>query len=179
MLAVMIGPRTAQQSIYYLEVDTSLSLLFLLVTVFPCSEDIENIRDLKSKMSVPDAPPVNISPDVLELNTIIGARYIGGASFIKLKTPAEGFSKQGTVLKKIRSDYEKQGEKVYMMGLEQQAIFQSGVTNYCNFGGHGSGKNSLPTSHRMSTTSQERRFYSKQISEGRRREWLKMKRPRT
>ena len=91
-------------------------------------------------MKVPPSPPVNISPEVVHLNTMIGARYIGGASLIKLKSPSEGFSKQRNVLKKIRSDYEKQGEKVFRMGPEQQALFQSGVTNYCNFGGHGSGR---------------------------------------
>ena len=91
-------------------------------------------------MKVPDTPPANISSAVLELNKIIGARYLGVASLIKLKNPSEGFSKQATVMKKIRSDYEKKGERVMMMGPEQQAIFQSGVQNYCNFGGHGSGK---------------------------------------
>ena len=97
---------------------------------------------MKLKMKVPDTPPANISSAVLELNKIIGARYLGVASLIKLKNPSEGFSKQATVMKKIRSDYEKKEEKVMMMGPEQQAIFQSGVKNYSNFGGHGSGKNS-------------------------------------
>ena len=46
---------------------------------------------------------------------------------------------QGKLLKKIRAGYENQLEKVYMMGREQQAMFQAGLTNYCNFGGHGSG----------------------------------------
>ena len=93
-------------------------------------------------MKVPDAPPnpTNISADVLRLHKIIGARYLGGSSIIKMKTPHEGFSTQGAVLKKIRAGYEKQGEKVYMMGREQQAVFQAGLSNYVNFGGHGSGK---------------------------------------
>ena len=57
-----------------------------------------------------------------------------------MKAPHDGFSKQGEILKKIRAGYENQGEKVYLMGMEQQAVFQAGLTNYVNFGGHGSGK---------------------------------------
>jgi len=106
-------------------------------------EDIDDVNKMKLKMGVPDTPPANISSAVLELNKIIGARYLGVASLIKLKNPSEGFSKQATVMKKIRSDYEKKEEKVMMMGPEQQAIFQSGVKNYSNFGGHGSGKTIL------------------------------------
>jgi hypothetical protein len=65
---------------------------------------------------------------------------VGGASFISLKSPKEGFLKQGELLKNIRKGYESQGEKVFMLGKEQQAVFQSGLWNYANFGGHGSGK---------------------------------------
>ena len=96
---------------------------------------------MKKKMAVPEVPPdvSNILPEILTLNTLIAARYIGGASLIKLKTPSEGFAKQGKLLKQIRGEYQKTGEKVYMLGPEQQAISQAGVTTYCNFGGHGSG----------------------------------------
>ena len=92
-------------------------------------------------MNVPVAPPNpdDISNDIKKLNTLIGARYVGGASLIRLKTPRDGFSVQGSLLKKIRTGYEGQLEKVFMMGREQQAVFQAGLTNYCNFGGHGSG----------------------------------------
>ena len=71
---------------------------------------------------------------------MIGARYVGGASMIKMKNPQDGFAKQGAILKKIRGGYSEQGEKVFMMGMEQQAVFQAGLTNYANFGGHGCGK---------------------------------------
>ena len=60
-----------------------------------------------------------------------------------MKAPHEGFYTQEVVLKKIRAGYENQGEKVYMMGREQQAVFQAGLTNYVNFGGHGSGRHEL------------------------------------
>jgi hypothetical protein len=105
------------------------------------SEDIENIDQLKLKLNVPDAPPNqdSVSPDIKKLSTMIGARYVGGASLIRLKTPKEGFAKQGKLLKKIRAGYEDQLEKVFMMGKEQQAVFQGGLSNYCVFGGHGSG----------------------------------------
>jgi hypothetical protein len=71
---------------------------------------------------------------------MVAARYVGGASFIGLKTPQEGFSKQAALLNTVRTSYEHQVEKVFMMGPEQQAVFQSGLNNYSNFGGHGSGK---------------------------------------
>ena len=106
------------------------------------SEDIENIGKLQSKLKIPDSPPNldSISPDIKHLNTVIGARYVGGASLISLKNPKEGFSRQGEMMKKIRTGFEGQSEKVFMMGIEQQALFQSGLCNYSNFGGHGSGK---------------------------------------
>ena len=74
------------------------------------------------------------------LHYIIGARYVGGASLINMKTPQEGFSEQESLIKKIRAGYERQVDKVFMMGREQQAVFQAGLCNYANFGGHGSGK---------------------------------------
>ena len=105
-------------------------------------EDIEDINSLKSKLKIPDTPPNpdHISADIKKLYNIIAARYVGGASFIGLKTPQEGFCKQGALLQKVRTGYERQVEKVFMMGPEQQAVFQAGPRNYANFGGHGSGK---------------------------------------
>ena len=99
---------------------------------------------MQSKLKLPNAPPDpdTISSDIKKLHCIIGARYVGGASLIKMKTPQEGFSQQETLLKKTRAGYECQGDKVFMMGREQQAVFQSGLSNYANFGGHGSGKHS-------------------------------------
>ena len=105
-------------------------------------EDIEDISRMQVKLKLPTSPPdpSTISSDIKRLNYMIGARYVGGASLINLKTPEEGFSKQETLLKKIRAGYEHQVDKVFMMGREQQAVFQSGLSNYSNFGGHGSGK---------------------------------------
>ena len=93
-------------------------------------------------MGIPATPPdpEKISPDVLRLNNIISARYVGGASLIKLKSPHEGFEAQTGLLKKIQKGYERLEEKVFIMGEEQQAVFQAGLSNYCNFGGHGSGR---------------------------------------
>ena len=109
------------------------------------SEDIENIDRLKLKLNVPDAPPNpdSISPDIKKLNTMIGARYLGDASQIRLKSPKDGFSMQCKLLKGIRAGYEEQLEKVFMMAREQQAVFQAGPSNYCVFGGHGSGRHGV------------------------------------
>ena len=109
------------------------------------SEDIENIDRLKLKLNVPDAPPNpnNISPDIEALNTMIGARYLGDASQIRLKTPKEGFSMQCKLLKRIRAGYEGQLDKVFMMGREQHAVVRVGPSNYCVFGGHGSGRHGV------------------------------------
>ena len=106
------------------------------------SEDIENIGSLKSKMNIPEYIPssTDIEPDILRLHKTIGARYVGGASLIKMKNPKDGFAKQGAILKKIRAGYAEQGEKVFMMGMEQQAVFQANLRSYANFGGHGCGK---------------------------------------
>jgi hypothetical protein len=106
-----------------------------------CSEDIESISRLKSKLKLPSTPPdpSTISGDIKTLHCIIGARYVGGASLINMKTPQEGFSQQKTLLKKVRAGYEDQVDKVFMMGREQQAVFQGGLCNFANFGGHGSG----------------------------------------
>ena len=96
---------------------------------------------MQSKLNIPSTPPdpSNISSDIKTLHYIIGARYVGGASLISLKTPQEGFSKQRELMGKIRVGYKGQLEKVFMMGKEQQAVFQGGLSNYCVFGGHGSG----------------------------------------
>ena len=117
--------------------------LFININI---AEDIEDIYRLRKTLNVPDAPPKreSISADIFTLNTRIGARYVGGASLIRLKTPDEGFSLQGSLLHKIRTGYEGQLEKTFMMGREQQAVFQAGLTNYCTFGGHGSGNHLLP-----------------------------------
>ena len=93
-------------------------------------------------MKIPDVTPTstNIEPDILRLHTTIGARYVGGASLIKMKNPKDGFAKQEAIMKKIRTGYAEQGEKVFMMGMEQQAVFQANLPSYANFGGHGCGK---------------------------------------
>ena len=96
---------------------------------------------LRAKLEIPDSPPdpTTIPEDLKQLHYKIGARYLGLTSLIKLKTPQEGFKYQAKQLNDIRTGYEKQLEKVFMMGTEQQAIFQAGLQNYCVFGGHGSG----------------------------------------
>ena len=93
-------------------------------------------------MNIPDDTPhsTDIEADVLRLHTTIGARYVGGASLIKMRNPRDGFTKQGAILKKIQAGYAEQGEKVFMMGMEQQAVFQANLRSYANFGGHGCGK---------------------------------------
>ena len=100
---------------------------------------------LRKKLGVPNAPPLEdtISTEIKALNCIISARYVGVASLISLKSPTEGFSKQTELLKKVKSGYKGQLEKVFMMGREQQAVFQAGLTNYCIFGGHGSGTHAV------------------------------------
>ena len=96
---------------------------------------------MQSKLKIPDAPPdpSSISADVRKLQNTISARYVGGASLISIKTPEEGFAKHEALMKKVRTGYEGQIEKVFMLGREQQAVFQAGLFNYSNFGGHGSG----------------------------------------
>ena len=117
--------------------ESSPSIVFL--------EDIESRELLRKKLGVPNAPPLEdtILPDIKALNCIIAARYVGVASLIRLKIPKEGFLMQTALLKKIKSGYEGQLEKVFMMGREQQAVFQAGLTNYCIFGGHGSGRHGV------------------------------------
>ena len=61
------------------------------------------------------------------------------ASLIQLKSPQEGFSYQEKMLKNVRAGYQKTFEKVFMLGKEQQEVFQAELPSYCVFGGHGSG----------------------------------------
>ena len=56
-----------------------------------------------------------------------------------MKTPQEVFQKQGDVLKDVREGYQGKVDRVYRMSKDQQAVFQAGLQNYSNFGGHGSG----------------------------------------
>ena len=43
------------------------------------------------------------------------------------------------VLKGIREGYKGKVERVFRLSKDQQDVFQAGLQNYCNFGGHGSG----------------------------------------
>ena len=70
---------------------------------------------------------------------MISTRYVGAASLIPMKIPQEGFQKQGELLKGIREGYKEKVERVYRFSKDQQAVFQAGLQNYSNFGGHGSG----------------------------------------
>ena len=88
--------------------------------------------------------PSRISPDIMALNTTISARYIGAASLIRLKTPQEGFQKQEDLIQGIRKGYMNQcPERVFMLSPDQHLVTQASLQNYCNFGGHGSGKTML------------------------------------
>ena len=97
---------------------------------------------LRTKLRLPSSPPdpARVSADILALSNVISARYIGAASLIPMKTPQEGFQAQGKMLEDIREGYEGKAEKVYRLSKDQQAVFQAGLQNYNNFGGHGSGK---------------------------------------
>ena len=100
---------------------------------------------LCAKLGVPEtAPdPSTIPEDLKKLHYTIGARYLGMASLIQLKTPNEGFTHQDNILKSVRTGYQKNFEKVLMLGNEQQAVFQAELSNYCVFGGHGSGTDNV------------------------------------
>ena len=113
-------------------------------------DDLENPALLRTKLRTPDSVPraEAICPEVQRLQLAIEARYIGLASFIShktpqgpasLKTPSEGMQMQKKMLEQITKEYSKVPEKVFRMGTEQNLIFSSGLLNYCNFGGHGSG----------------------------------------
>ena len=96
---------------------------------------------LCTKLKLPSSPPhpARISPDILALHNTISARYVGAASLIAMKTPQEGFQKQGELLEGIREGYKGKVDRVYRMSKDQQAVFQAELQNYSNFGGHGSG----------------------------------------
>ena len=100
---------------------------------------------LCTKLKLPSSPPdpARISPDILALHNTISARYVGAASLIAMKTPQEGFQKQGELLEGIREGYQGKVDRVYRMSKDQQAVFQSGLQDYNNFGGHGSGTQNL------------------------------------
>jgi hypothetical protein len=118
------------------------SVLFMYnLSQFP--EDIEDQTKLRMKLKLPDTvpDPVSISAVVKRLHNIVTSRYVGVASFIPLKTPAQYFEKLSKTLAFINEGYEgQQEEKIFRLGKEQQAVFNSGLENYSNFGGHGSGE---------------------------------------
>ena len=64
---------------------------------------------------------------------------MGAASLLPMKAPHEGFQKQGELLEDVREGYKGKVDRVYRMSKDQQAVFQAGLQNYTNFGGHGSG----------------------------------------
>ena len=107
--------------------------------MFP--EDIEDLSLLRAKLQLPVSPtePDRVSPFIRALHTTISTRYVGAASLISLKTPQEGFKKQGELLNRVREGYKGKVERVFRLSNDQQAVFQSGLQNYNNFGGHGSG----------------------------------------
>ena len=97
---------------------------------------------LRAKLRLPSSPPepANISKEVWAIHTMIATRYIGAASLITMKTPQEGFNRQASQLADVRKGYAGEGDRVYRMSRDQQDIFLSGLQNFANFGGHGSGK---------------------------------------
>ena len=95
---------------------------------------------MRSKLGVPTAPPDTVAPAPQRLHNTTVARILGGFSFIRLKTPREGFQRQDQQLGAVRKDYQlMELERVYMMGLEQQAVFNGQLLHFVVFGGHGSG----------------------------------------
>ena len=89
-------------------------------------------------MSPPE--PARVSTDIIALSNLISARYVGTASLVPMKTPQEGFQKQGILLKGIREGYQRKIETVFKLSTDQQAVLQSGFQNLVCFGGHGSGE---------------------------------------
>ena len=108
-------------------------------------EDLADPALLQAKLLIPATAPSNddICPEVQRLNLVLEARLIGLGSFITNKTPQEGFTALQKTLEQISKEYTKDlgnfPEKVFRMGPHQNAIFASGLQNYCNFGGHGCG----------------------------------------
>ena len=117
------------------------------------AEDIADLTLLRSKLQMPSSPPdpAQISPNILALHNTIASRYVGAASLINLKTPQEVFQKHQSLLRDVRegnktlhpSFIKAQLEKAYRLSTEQQAVYHSGVGSYVNFGGHGSGGETL------------------------------------
>ena len=105
------------------------------------AEDIADLSRLRAKLQMPESPPdpATISPEILALHKTIASRYVGAASLISLKTPQEGFQKHQALLKDVRKGYTAQLEKAYRLSTDQQVVYHSGVGSYVNFGGHGSG----------------------------------------
>ena len=99
------------------------------------------MNQLCTKLGLPSRPPdpEKVSPDIISLSNTISTRYVGAASLIPTKMPQEGFQKQGELLKGIREGYQGKVDRVYRFSKDQQAVFQAGLQNYSNFGGHGSG----------------------------------------
>ena len=109
------------------------------------AEDLADLSRLRAKLQMPASPPdpATISPDVLALHNTIASRYIGAASLISLKTPQGGFQKHQALLKDVREGYTAQLEKAYRLSTDQQAVYHSGVGSHVNFGGHGSGEETV------------------------------------
>jgi hypothetical protein len=105
------------------------------------TEDLADPGKLQIKLQlVVQAPtPEAISEDIYTLHHCIASRYVGVASFISLKTPQEGLQQHRQMLGRVKDEYVRQLDKVFRMGKEQQAIFNSHLENFSNFGGHGSG----------------------------------------
>ena len=96
---------------------------------------------LCTKLRLPSHPPepADISPAILALHNTITTRYVGAASLIPMKDPQEGYRMQGKQLEAIRTGYVGNIDRVFRLSPDQQAVFQAGLQNFNNFGGHGSG----------------------------------------
>ena len=96
---------------------------------------------LCTKLKLPSHPPepADISPDILALHNTITTRYVGAASLIPMKDPQEGYRMEGKQLEAIRTGYVGNIDRVFRLSPDQQAVFQAGLQNFNNFGGHGSG----------------------------------------
>jgi hypothetical protein len=103
------------------------------------TEDLADLALLRIKMKVPVLAPHTISAEVNRLHRAIAGRYVGLASLVSLKTAREGLREQGRMLGRVSEEHVAQPERVYRLGREQQAIFNSHLQNFTNFGGHGSG----------------------------------------
>ena len=99
------------------------------------------MNQLRTKLRLPSSPPdpAKVSPDIIALSNIISTRYVGAASLTPTKMPQEGFQKQGKLLEGVRKGYQGKVDRVYRLSKDQQAVFEAGLQNFSNFGGHGSG----------------------------------------